>query len=109
MKNFICLIVAFFVSATLMAEHSLLDRLLVEINGKSYSQKQLETYMLLRTIAMGEDLNKAFPSAESWSEKVEQFKNEMIVYSQLENDQQKLDSFAPDSKKVQDAETALSS
>ncbi len=109
MKNFICCSMAFFLCATLLAEQFLLDRLIVEINGKSYSQKQLETYMLLRTIAMGEELNNAFPTAANWPEEVEQFKNEMVVYTQLENDQQKLDSFAPDSKKVQDAETALAS
>jgi hypothetical protein len=99
----------FFCSATLMAEQSMLDRLIVEINGKSYSQKQLETYELLRTIAMGDDARGALPSSAKWPDLVEQFKNEMIVYTQLENDQQKLESFAPDSKRVQDAETALSS
>jgi len=96
-------------SATLMAEQVLLDRLIVEINGKSYSQKQLETYMLLRTIAMGEEWRKGIPSSQTWPEVVEQFKNEMVVNTQLENDQQKLDSFAPDSKRVQDAETLLAS
>lgn len=109
MKNFICLVMYFFVSATLMAEQSLLDRLIVEINGKSYSQKQLETYELLRTIAMGDEPRSGLPSSERWAQQVEQFKNEMIVYTQLENDQQKLESFAADSKKMQDAETALGS
>ncbi|MBC7531950.1 MAG: hypothetical protein H7318_10260 [Oligoflexus sp.] len=107
MKNFICLVMYFFFSATLMAEQSLLDRLIVEINGKSYSQKQLETYELLRTIAMGEEPRSGLPSSKSWTAQVEEFKNEMIVYTQLENDQQKLESFAPDSKRVASAEMAL--
>ncbi|RYZ50576.1 MAG: hypothetical protein EOP07_22725 [Proteobacteria bacterium] len=109
MKKIICLVMFFFVSATLMAEQMTLDRLIVEINGKSYSQKHLETYILLRTIAMGEEPRRALPSAENWAEHIEQFKNEMIVYTQLENDPQKLESFAPDSKRVQDAESILTS
>lgn len=109
MKNFICLVMYFCFSATLMAEQSLLDRLIVEVNGKSYGQKQLETYELLRTIAMGEEPRNGLPSTQGWAEHVENFKNEMIVTSQLENDQQKLESFAPDSKRVQEAEKNLAS
>ena len=107
MKKFLCLAMYLLFSATLMAEQFLLDRLIVEISGKSYSQKQLEDYNLLRTIAMGDGPRQGLPSPEKWPEQVEQFKNDMIVYNQMENDQQKLDSFAPDSKKVQAAEKAL--
>ncbi|MBC7659773.1 MAG: hypothetical protein H7249_08695 [Chitinophagaceae bacterium] len=107
MKKFMCLFMTFLFSAALMAEQSMLDRLIVEISGKSYSQKQLEVYVLLRTIAMGEGVKRGLPSAETWAEHVENFKNDMIVYTQLENDQQKLDSFVPDFKNVATAEKAL--
>ncbi len=93
---------------SVLASPNLLDRLVVEVSGKSYSQKDLETYILLRTIAMGEGARRGLPSAETWLEHMETFKNEMIIVTQLENDQTKLDSFLPDSKKISEAQKALS-
>ncbi len=85
----------------------LVDRLIVEISGKSYSQKQLEVYHLLRTIAVGDDVRKGLPSEANWAQVLESFKNEMIVITQLENDQTKLDSFLPDTAKLDAAHKAV--
>ncbi len=93
---------------SVLASPNLLDRLLVEVSGKSYSQKHLETYVLLRSIAMGEPSRRGLPSPETWVEAIEIFKDDMIVVTQLENDQGKNDSFLPDSKKISEAQKALS-
>lgn len=89
-------------TSTLMAEPDLLDRLIVEINGKSYSQRQIEVYQGLRTIAMGEAPSKALPQANTWVQVVETFKNEMVVYSLIESDAQRMGSFQADQKKLEE-------
>lgn len=104
---FLCLTFFFLSSSQGFSTPVLVDRLLLEISGKSYSQKQLEVYTLLRTIAMGEPARSGLPSGEKWSEQLENFKNEMVIVTQLENDQTKLDSFLPDTKTLTDGEQAL--
>lgn len=86
----------------------LVDRLIVEVSGKSYSQKQLEVYTLLRTIAVGEPARSGLPSPELWATQVEKFKNEMVIVTQLENDQTQMESFLPDAGRVAAAAKALS-
>ncbi len=108
MKKILCAaFVLLLLSPSLMAEQILLDRLIVEINGKAYSQKQMEIYELLRTIAMGEAAANGLPAANRWNAQLESFKNDMVVYTLLENDQQKLESYAPDPKRVLEAEHVL--
>jgi hypothetical protein len=103
----LCLTLYMFLKTYAAAAPLLIDRLIVEIGGKSYSQKQLEIYGLIRTIAMGEPANLGLPNSERWPEQVESFKNEMIIVTQLENDQTKLDSFLPEAAKVGEALKAL--
>ncbi|RZA17805.1 MAG: hypothetical protein EOP10_22075 [Proteobacteria bacterium] len=105
--HILCLTLYMFLKSTASAAPLLVDRLIVEISGKSYSQKQLEVYGLIRTIAMGEAASLGLPTSERWPEQVETFKNEMIIVTQLENDQTKLDSFLPEASKVSDAVKAL--
>jgi hypothetical protein len=94
-------------ASTLMAEPVLLDRLIVEINAKSYSQRQIEIYQGLRTIAMGETPAKALPHADTWAGTLETFKNEMMVYSLIESDAQRLESFQADQKKLEEGEKSI--
>lgn len=107
MKRLLWFALLLMYTSTVMAEPALLDRLIVEINGKSYSQRQIEVYQGLRTIAMGELSGKALPEADTWMQAVESFKNEMVVYSLIESDAQRMESFQADLKKLQEARQNL--
>jgi|GEM_PF-6691665 hypothetical protein len=94
-------------ATSIVAEPRMLDRLILEINSKSYTQRQIEIYHALRTIAMGEPIAKALPSSSGWKDAVEIFKNEILVYSNIENDPQRMESFQPDNKALQEAEALV--
>lgn len=83
-------------TASTIAEPRLLDRLILEISGKSFSQRQIEVYHSLRTLAAGEAPSKALLNPENWKGAIERFKNEMLVYANIESDAQRMESFQPD-------------
>lgn len=90
-------------TASTIAEPRLLDRLILEINGKSFSQRQIELHHVLRTLAAGEAPSKALLSPEHWKGVIERFKNEMLVYANIESDAQRMESFQPDNAAVKAA------
>lgn len=104
----LCLTLFVILLPKLSAAPVLVDRLVVEMSGKSYSQKQMEVYTLLRTIAMGEPARSGLPSSDLWAVQLEDFKNAMIIVTQLENEPTKMESFLPDSQRLIEAEKALS-
>ncbi len=106
-RQLLWLLVYLLAATSAVAQPRMLDRLILEINSKSYTQRQIEIYHALRTIAVGEPLAKALPSASGWSEAVEIFKNEILVYSNIENDPQRMESFQPDNKALQEAEALV--
>lgn len=100
-------VLSFLCATALTAEPRMLDRLIVEINGKSFSQRQIEIYHALRTIVAGGGPRKALLDESSWKEAVESFKNEMLVYANIEGDQQRMDSFQADKTALQQAEREI--
>ncbi len=94
-------------TANALAEPRLLDRLIFEINSKSFSQRQIEIYHSLRTLAAGEAPSKALLNATNWKESIERLKNEMLVYSNIESDTQRMESFQPDNAALKAAELRI--
>lgn len=75
------------------------DRLVLEVDNTSYSQRQFELYVALRSALYGEDASKiVLVSEKNWSEQLEFFRLDMLV----EQEAQRL-STAPPGKRVVDA------
>ncbi len=111
MKKIVCQLTCFMLSLlytfSLRAEPRMLDRLILEINGKSFSQRQIEIYHSVRTIAGGSRSRKALLDTATWKSAVETFKNEMIVFASIEGDQTRNDSFQADNRALQWAEKEI--
>lgn len=78
---------------------SIADRLVLEVDNTSYSQRQFELYVVLRSALYGEDASKiVFVTEKNWAEQLEFFRLDMLV----EQEAQRL-STAPPGKRVIDA------
>ncbi len=73
-------VLVFFVSIPcVLAEGRLLDRLVLEVNGKSYTQRQVEVYTLVRAAAMGRGAKDGLIGPDSWQGALEAFAHEALV------------------------------
>lgn len=100
MRSLLCFLVISVYSMSTLAKARTFDRLVLEINGKSFSQRQIEVYQALRTIAIGEPSDKGLPGPEGWILALESFRDEMMVYINIENDAEKMDMLQGNSKAI---------
>lgn len=100
-RSLFCFLVICVYSMSTLANARTYDRLVLEINGKSYSQRQIEVYHALRTIALREPSGKGLPDSDGWLRSVDTFRDEMMVYINIENDAEKMDSLQADNKAIQ--------
>ena len=91
----LCLII---LSALWCSAYTLGDRLLLQINNRSYTQRQLEAHMLIR-----EALQVAHPpadapviSAHKWRDLLEIFREDMLILLELE----RYDRYRPNPKDI---------
>ncbi len=77
-----------------------LDRLILEINGKSYSQRQIEIYLAVRNLAMDPKTVMVQAEPDAWPKAIEAFQNDMLIYLSIENDAEKLDLLQVNSKAI---------
>jgi hypothetical protein len=90
-----------------LAKPRTLDRLVLEINGKSYSQRQIEIYQALRTIASGEASDKGLPGPDTWLLAIDHFRDEMMIYINIENDAEKMEKLQADSRAIRQVQEKL--
>lgn len=107
MRSILCFLVICVYSTSALAKTRTFDRLVLEINGKSYSQRQIEVYQALRTIASGDPSDKGLPGADGWLLSLESFKAEMMIYINIENDAEKMDSLTGNSKAIRQVQEKL--
>jgi hypothetical protein len=107
MRSLLCFLVICVYSMSTLAKPRTLDRLVLEINGKSYSQRQIEIYQALRTIASGEPSDKGLPGPAYWSASLESFRNEMMIYINIENDAEKMEKLQGDNKAIRQVQEKL--
>ena len=107
MRSLLCFLVICVYSMSTLAKPRTLDRLVLEINGKSYSQRQIEIYQALRTIASGEPSDKGLPGPAYWLESVESFRDEMIIYINIENDAEKMEKLQGDNRAIRQVQEKL--
>ncbi|HYX36034.1 MAG TPA: hypothetical protein VE954_23275 [Oligoflexus sp.] len=107
MRTLLCFLVICVYSMSTLAKARTFDRLVLEINGKSYSQRQIEVYQALRTIASGGPSDKGLPGAEGWILSLDSFRDEMMIYINIENDAEKMDSLQVDSKAIRQVQEKL--
>jgi hypothetical protein len=107
MRSLLCFLVICVYSMSTLAKPRTLDRLILEINGKSYSQRQMEVYQALRTIASGEPSDKGLPGPDSWSSAIDSFRDEMMIYINIENDAEKMEKLQVDSKAIRQVQEKL--
>ncbi len=92
----------FFVSTPhMLAEGTVLDRLVLEVNGKSYTQRQVEVYTLLRAVAQGRGAQSGLITLETWPKALQIFQDEAILLESLQKDPAKNDVPTADSKNAQ--------
>ncbi|HET9240574.1 MAG TPA: hypothetical protein VFO10_25140 [Oligoflexus sp.] len=107
MRSLLCFLVICVYSMSTLAKPRTLDRLILEINGKSYSQRQMEVYQALRTIAAGEPSDKGLPGPDTWSSAIDSFRVEMMIYINIENDAEKMEKLPVDSKAIRQVQEKL--
>ncbi len=107
MRALLCFLLALVYSMSNLAKARTFDRLVLEVNGKSYSQRQIEVYQAIRTIASGEPTSKGLPGPEGWERALESFRNEMMIYINIENDAEKMDSLPTNHKAIQKIQDKL--
>ena len=107
MRGLLCFLVICVYSMSTLAKPRTLDRLILEINGKSYSQRQMEVYQALRTIASGEASDKGLPGPANWLLSIDNFRDEMMIYINIENDAEKMDKLQVDSKAIRQVQEKL--
>ena len=95
--NKICLLVGsscllFSLIFNFRAEARTFDRLVVEINGKSFGQRQIELYVAVRRIAQGDLAAPVIVEGEAWRTSLDVFQRDMTVYINIENDSEKFDA-----------------
>ena len=100
MRSLLCFLVICVYSMSTLAKPRTLDRLILEINGKSYSQRQMEVYQALRTIASGEPSDKGLPGPDNWLSSIDSFRDEMMIYINIENDAEKMEKLQVDNKAI---------
>lgn len=71
------------------------DRLIIEINKNSYTQRQMELYIALRSALTSKELT--FVNQANWSQQMDFFRREMV----MEQEAQRLSSAQPNRKTVQ--------
>ncbi len=76
-------------SLSTLAQGIIYDRLILEINGKSYSQRQIEIYLVMRNLVMDPKSSMAQIEAEQWPEGLEIFQNEMLIFNAMESEPEK--------------------
>ncbi len=107
MRSLLCFLVICVYSMSTLAKPRTLDRLVMEINGKSYSQRQIEVYQALRTIAAGEPSDKGLPGPGNWLLSLDSFRDEMMIYINIENDAEKMEKLQPDNKAIRQVQEKL--
>jgi hypothetical protein len=82
----------------------LADRLVVEVDGTAYTQRQVELYTTLKSVLRQSDESQVtIMDEKNWSEGVEEFARDMM----LEHEAQRLGSFQPSRKVVLEAEKMI--
>lgn len=82
----------------------LADRLVVEVDGVAYTQRQVELYTTLKSVLRATDENQLTMAAkDNWAQIVEEFARDMM----LEHEAQRLGSFQPNRKVVTEAEKII--
>jgi hypothetical protein len=107
MRGLHCFLVICMYSMSAQTMGRTFDRLVLEINGRSYSQRQIEVYQALRSIAMGEPSSKGLPTSDAWLMSLESFRDEMMVYLNIENDAEKMESLQVNSKAIRQVQERL--
>ena len=107
LRSLLGFLLALAYSMSIEAKTRTFDRLILEINGKSYSQRQIELYQALRTIALGEPSSKALPGPEVWAASLDSFLQEMMIYINIENDAEKMNSLELNSKAIRQVQGRL--
>lgn len=80
MTNRFSILALWFVSCQLLGDKLLVDRMLLKINDTAFTQRDAETYLLLKAI-LQED-RTLIPSAQSWTKGLREFKNDMLLYEE---------------------------
>jgi len=107
MRSLLCFLVTCVYSMSTLAMARTFDRLVLEINGKSFSQRQIEVYQALRTITLNDPSDKGLPGPDSWPLSLESFRDEMIIYINIENDAEKMSMLQTNNKAIQQVQEKL--
>lgn len=67
--------------STVGFSEGLADRLLFEIDLQSYSQSQMESYLLCKDVLSGNNIIREVTSA-NWDQLLEEYKNDMIIHQE---------------------------
>ena len=95
------------------AEPIIGDRLLMEINHYTFSQRQMEVYLLVKNLINKKGEKVPIPGAENWLESVEKFKEDMFIYleakrlGRFQAPDEKIQSIAKDLQRQLDADPSL--
>lgn len=100
LRCLLCLLISCVYVMSTRLEANTLDRLILEIDGKSFTQRQIEVYQALRCLAMGSMTSKALPGPEGWVEALESFRNEHVIFVNIENNIEKMDTLQPDHRSI---------
>ncbi|NRA44025.1 MAG: hypothetical protein HRU09_03605 [Oligoflexales bacterium] len=73
------------------------DRLLMDINHYTFSQRQMEVYLLIKSLIYKTGKQKAKLNQDNWLPSIEKFREDMIIYLETK----RLGRFQPPDDKVQ--------
>lgn len=100
MRNIKTFLFCLFVSVPSFADETLLDRLVVEINSVSYTQRQIELFdAVFRTISIEETQQYIELNQATWKKTLDEFINFMLI----EQEAHRLGSYLPSSSMIERA------
>ena len=95
-KFFIALIIFSFLSSFAASKpESLGDRLILEVGKNTYTQRQLELHLVIKSIIQNQQFNPISPS--NWLQSLNEFSEDMVIFLAS----QEIGRFQPQNKKVQ--------
>jgi len=63
-----------------IAEHIVVDRIVMKINETAFTQRELENYLLVKAVRRSQ--KQLIATQENWEASVQLFKNDMLIYEE---------------------------